>query len=306
MTARKSWIEETRDLLGEGGPGLRVLHDVPLSGRTYLGVGGPAPMFLIPGDPEALAKALERLTDAGIPFDYLGAGSNLLVADEGPSFVVVASEALTGEPVIRKEKVTIGAGFPVPRLAQRLQKAGLSGLEFAEGIPGSLGGSVRMNAGWHEGEIGRRVASVTAISRRGLIREIATAPDTFSYRSSPGLDNQFIAAATLTLVPDDPKAIEKRMRAYRDHRVASQPTGARNAGCIFKNPPGDHAGRLIEACGLKGRSIGQTSVSEIHANFIINHGGATFREVAALIDVVRETVLAQTGVTLEQEVRRWS
>jgi UDP-N-acetylmuramate dehydrogenase len=295
MTARASWIQIASSLLRGAGAGLRVERDVPLSGRTYLGVGGPAALFVVPEKPEPLAAALARLTAAGVPFDYLGAGSNLLVADSGPSFVVIAAEALAAEPQIAGETVRVGAGYHLPRLVQRLQKAGLAGLEFAEGIPGSVGGSIRMNAGWHEGEIGKRVASVVTVTQ-----------EMFAYRSSPGLRGRFIAAATLKLNSDDPKAIAARMRGYRDRRVKSQPAGARNAGCIFKNPPGEYAGRLIEECGLKGRAVGGAVVSEIHANFVVNRGGATFNDVATLIDTIRAEVLARTGIELETEVRRWT
>jgi UDP-N-acetylmuramate dehydrogenase len=306
MTARASWIQIASSLLRDAGAGLRVERDVPLGGRTYLGVGGPAALFVVPEKPEPLAAALARLTAAGVPFDYLGAGSNLLVADSGPSFVVIAAEALAAEPEIAGETVRVGAGYHLPRLVQRLQKAGLAGLEFAEGIPGSVGGSIRMNAGWHEGEIGKRVASVVTVTPRGAIEELQADQEMFAYRSSPGLRGRFIAAATLKLESDDPKAISARMRGYRDHRVKSQPTGARNAGCIFKNPPGEYAGRLIEECGLKGRAVGGAAVSEIHANFVINRGDATFSDVATLIDTIRAEVLARTGIELETEVRRWT
>ncbi len=163
-----------------------------------------------------------------------------------------------------------------------------------------------MNAGWHEGEIGKCVISVVTVTPGGAIEELPATPEMFAYRSSPGLQDRFVVSATLKLESDDPKAIAARMRGYRDHRVNSQPTGARNAGCIFKNPPGDYAGRLIEACGLKGRAVGGAVVSETHANFIINRGGATFGDVATLIDTIRAEVLAQTGIELETEVRRWT
>ena len=306
MTARASWIETADSLLQEAGAGLRILRDVPLSGRTYLGIGGPAALYVVPEKPQPLAAAFARLSGAGIPFDYLGAGSNLLVADSGPSFVVIAAEALAAEPEIAGETVRVGAGYHLPRLVQRLQKAGLAGLEFAEGIPGSVGGSIRMNAGWHEGEIGKRVASVLTVGPGGEIEELPAAPGMFAYRASPGLQDRFVASAVLRLERDDPQAIAARMRAYRDHRVNSQPTGARNAGCIFKNPAGDYAGRLIEQCGLKGRAVGGAVVSEIHANFVINRGGATYNDVATLIDIIRAEILARTGIELETEVRRWT
>jgi UDP-N-acetylmuramate dehydrogenase len=305
MTATRAWVGDALLILRDV-PSLRVLRDVPLGPRTYLGVGGTAPLLLLPDNPEVLARALARFTAAGVPFDYLGAGSNLLVADAGPSFVVVASEALGAEPRIAGETVVAAAGFPVPRLVTLLKKAGLSGLEFAEGIPGSVGGCVRMNAGWHEGSFGQAVTSVTCISRQGDLAEMRILPGTFAYRSSPGLAGRFIVAATLSLSPDDPARVEAKVRAYHDRRVLTQPTGERNAGCIFKNPEGDHAGRLIDACGLKGLTVGGATVSDRHANFIINRGGATCTDVQALISTVRETVFKRTGVTLDTEVVLWT
>ncbi|HYS78454.1 MAG TPA: UDP-N-acetylenolpyruvoylglucosamine reductase, partial [Candidatus Dormibacteraeota bacterium] len=131
-------------------------------------------------------------------------------------------------------------------------------------------------------------------------------PGSFAYRASPGVGDRFVTEATLRLAPDDPDRIREQLRAYRDHRVATQPAGARNAGCIFRNPPGEHAGRLIDRSGLKGMAVGGAVVSEIHANFIINRGGATFRDVASLIDRIREAVVKTTGMTLETEVIVWS
>ena len=308
LMTRTAWVEKAEaalaDLPGSGRLGLQ--HDVPLAARTYIGVGGKAPLFLAPEDPETLAAALHRLAAASVPVEFLGAGSNLLVADEGPSFVVVSSERLAGEPVIEKETVRAGAGYSVPRLALRVQKAGLGGIEFAEGIPGSVGGAVRMNAGWHEGEFGASVRSILSVTRQGVVEEIASGPATFAYRSSPGVGDRFVAAATLRLTPEDPERIASRMRDFRNIRVSTQPAGERNAGCMFRNPPGDHAGRLIDASGLKGRAVGRACVSSVHANFFINQGGATFRDVAALIDLVRDTVLKSSGIDLHPEVVLWT
>jgi len=303
MVAAKDWVAEAEAILRASSA--RVLRDVPLRARTSLGVGGPAPLFLAAGHAEELAQAMRRFTEAGVPFDFLGAGSNLLVADEGPSFVVISTEALDAGPEIVQETVRVGAGYSVPKLVKRVAAAGLSGIEFAEGIPGSVGGCVRMNAGWHEGTFGQAVASFTTISGQGTIEEVQAGPRTFEYRTSPGAGDRLVAGATLRLAPDDPEHVRDRMRAYHDHRVATQPTGARNAGCIFKNPPGEHAGRLIDRSGLKGLAAGRAVVSDIHANFIINQGGATFRDVASLIDKVREAVSRATGITLETEVIVW-
>ena len=303
MVAAKNWVAEAEAILRESS--VRVLRDVPLRTRTSLGVGGPARLFLVPARAEDLAQVMLRLAEAGVPFDFLGAGSNLLVADEGPSFVVISSEGLNKAPEIAKETVRVGAGYAVPRLVKRAVSAGLSGIEFAEGIPGSVGGALRMNAGWHEGMFGHAVASFTAISREGLIDEVEAGPGTFEYRRSPGVGDRFVAAATLRLRPDDPERLRERMRAYHDRRVATQPTGAKNAGCIFKNPPGGHAGRLIDQSGLKGLAVGRAFVSDMHANFIVNRGGATCAEVMALIDRVRAEVEKRTGASLETEVIVW-
>jgi len=303
MVAAKDWVAEADAILRE--ETVRVLRDVPLRSRTSLGVGGPARLVVAAAGAEDLARVMSRFAQASVPFDFLGAGSNLLVADEGPSFVVISSEALDAPPRIARETVSVGAGYSVPKLVKRLAAAGLSGIEFAEGIPGSVGGCVRMNAGWHEGMFGAAVASFTAISRRGEIQETPAGPGTFAYRASPGVGDRFVAGATLRLAPDDPDRIRERLRAFHDHRVATQPAGARNAGCIFKNPPAEPAGRLIDRSGLKGLAVGAAVVSEIHANFIVNRGGATFRDVAALIDRIREAVGKATGVTLETEVIVW-
>lgn len=300
----RTWVEEAAAVLKDL-PGIGLERDVPLAAHTYIGVGGPAPIFLAPTGVEALAAAIGRLSGAGVRFDLLGAGSNLLVADEGPSFVVVATEAMASEPRVEGERVAADAGFSVPRLVQRLQRAGLAGLEFAEGIPGSVGGAVRMNAGWHEGEFGNSVASIVLVRRDGTIETLAATPETFAYRKSPGVGDRIVAGVTLSLTPDDPARIAERMRGFRDHRVRTQPTGERNAGCMFKNPPGDHAGRLLDACGLKGLTVGGAQISPVHANFFINRGGATFRDVAALMDRARDEVARRAGVTLDPEVILW-
>jgi UDP-N-acetylmuramate dehydrogenase len=311
-TMTRTWIEEAEAALDaaaadlSGRERLGWERDVPLSSRTYIGVGGPARVFLAPRDAEALAAALGRLHAAGARFDYLGAGSNLLVADEGPSFAVVSCERLAGVALLAGAVARVGAGLGLPRLAQRLQKAGLAGLEFAEGIPGSVGGAVRMNAGWHEQAFGDRVTSFTAVTRDGRIETRKAGPGTFAYRTSPGLGDRCVVEATLGLEAEDPARIAETMRSFRDHRVRTQPTGERNAGCMFKNPTGDHAGRLIDASGLKGKAVGRAQVSEVHANFFINRGGATCRDVRALLDQVREEVRRRAGVTLEPEVVLWT
>jgi UDP-N-acetylmuramate dehydrogenase len=299
-----AWLETAESILAEERVPAR--RDVPLARHTSFGVGGPARLLLEPEDAGSLARALARFTVAGVPFDYLGAGSNLLVADGGPSFVVVSTARLGGEPEFTGGTVRVGAGYSVPKLVKRCAAAGLAGIEFAEGIPASVGGAIKMNAGWHEGMFGNAVAAFEAVSRDGRIDEVRPDATTFAYRRSPGLGDRCVVAATLRLAPDDKDAITARLRDYREHRTRTQPTGVKNAGCVFKNPPGDHAGRLIDACGLKGTRIGAAQVSEVHANFILNHGGATCRDIRELIDRVRVAVLKLTGITLEQEVILWT
>ena len=299
------WHEEAVMAL-EGRAGVGLLRDIPLSEHTYIGIGGEAKVLIEPDTIEDLAWAIARMHEHGIPFDVLGAGSNLLVADEGPSFVVISCAGLGEMPLLRGEMVRASAGFSVPRLTQRLQKAGLAGLEFAEGIPGSVGGAVRMNAGWHEGEFGTHVRSLHVVTRQGEIESVTCSRGFFAYRKSPGLGDRVVAEATLALTPDDPARIAERMRGFRDHRVKTQPAGERNAGCMFKNPEGDHAGRLIDTCGLKGTRVGDVEVSAIHANFFINLGHAQAKDVRALLEQVREAVKQKTGVTLESEVVTWN
>jgi UDP-N-acetylmuramate dehydrogenase len=303
VASKRAWWDEAAAALA-GRPGAGLERDVPLAPRTYIGIGGRAPVFLAPATVEDLAWAVARLDQAGTGVDVLGAGSNLIVADEGASFAVVSTERLTA-CVLEGEEVRAGAGLSQPRLAQRAQKAGLSGLEFAEGIPGSLGGGVRMNAGWHDEEFGPRVVSLQVVDRRGVPLTLANGPGFFEYRKSPGLGDRMVAEVRLRLVPDDPLRIAARMRGFREHRVRTQPAGERNAGCMFKNPSNDYAGRLIEGCGLKGRRLGGVEVSQVHANFFVNRGGATCADVLRLLDVVRDEVLRQAGVTLQPEVMVW-
>lgn len=300
----RAWVEDAE--LALRGARAPVRRDVPLARKTSFGVGGPARIFLAPQAVADLADVVARLAGAGVPFDWLGAGSNLLVADEGPSFAVIATEWLADEPRLEGAMLHAPAGYSVPKLVKRAHAAGLSGIEFAEGIPASVGGAVRMNAGWHEGMFGQAVAAITAVTRQGAIETFAVTPETFQYRRSPGLGDRCVVEAALRLTPDDPKRIQERVLEFRAHRVRTQPTAAKNAGCIFKNPPGDHAGRLIDACGLKAATAGAAMVSDVHANFIINQGGATCRDILRLIDTVRQAVLDRTGIALEQEVIPWS
>lgn len=283
--------------------GFQVVEDQPLAQWTTLGVGGNARWYVEPHDPDALAAVLSEIDDE--PLLVLGRGSNLLVADTG--WPGVALRLGAGFKWQRRAGVAVesGGGTSMPALAAWLATEGLAGLEFAAGIPATVGGSVRMNAGAHGGQTADALTSVT----------IATPADPegstydpsvldFAYRHSALPDRAVVVAASWSLSSDDPAAIRSRLDELRAWRRATQPLRQRNCGSVFTNPPGDSAGRLIDVAGLKGRSVGGASVSEKHANFIVvEPGKTTARDVLTLIETVRDEVASRFDVTLVPEVR---
>jgi len=299
-----SWAEKAREILDAA----RVPYEkeFALARLTTLGVGGPAAYLLRPDEVPPLAQALEGLTDEGIPVAFLGAGSNLLVSDAGFRGVVVGFSELAGEPQVQGERVRVPAGLRLPSLVSRLTKLGLSGLEFAEGIPGTVGGSVRMNAGAFSDSLDSTVREVTLLDRHGRVERREVRRSDFVYRGAPFVGDRAVVEAVFELTRKDPGAVEKIVHPFREHRKRTQPQGARSSGCIWKNPPGSHAGRLVQEAGLKGTVRGGARISEVHGNFIVNTGGATFSDVMGLADLIREKVLKDFGVTLEMEVVVWS
>ncbi|HEX6130668.1 MAG TPA: UDP-N-acetylmuramate dehydrogenase [Actinomycetota bacterium] len=293
-------------LAGTLGGRLRALE--PLARHTSYRIGGPADLLALPDTAAELAIVVRTCREAGVPLTLLGAGSNLLVGDGGMPGVVVKLGPGFRRVTWRADGVVAGAGALLGKLARAAAARGLAGLEAAEGIPGTVGGAVVMNAGAYGWETGDVLAEVEGVDERGRLRTLARSDFVFHYRRTelpPGL---VVTSATFALGPDDPAAIAARLGAVRDRRVASQPHGASNAGSIFKNPGDDHAGRLIEAVGLKGRRIGRARVSERHANFIVNDGGATAADVQALMSEAQRTVWERSGVWLEPEIRlvgRW-
>lgn len=288
--------------------GDRLRAQEPLARHTSYRIGGPADLLALPDTAAELAIVIRTCREAGAPLTLLGAGSNLLVGDGGmPGVVVKLGPGFRGV-TWRADGVAAGAGALLGKLARAAAARGLAGLEEAEGIPGTVGGAVVMNAGAYGWETGDVLAAVDGVDDRGRPITLARSDLVFRYRRTelpPGL---VVTGATFELRPDDPAAIAARLAGIRDRRVASQPHGASNAGSIFKNPGDDHAGRLIEAVGLKGRRIGRARVSERHANFIVNDGGATAADVQALISEAQRTVWERSGVWLEPEIRlvgRW-
>ena len=293
--------ERLRDVLRERG--LTVLEDQPLGPWTTLGVGGAARLFVEPRDPAQLAVVLVELGDVALL--VLGRGSNLLVADTGWDGLALRLGA--GFKWQRRTGTTVeaGGGTSMPALAAWLATEGLAGLEFAAGIPATVGGSVRMNAGAHGGQTGDQLVSATVASPAAPAGvEVPVADLGLAYRHSALPPRSVVVAARWDLTEDDPAAIRARLDELRAWRRATQPLRQRNCGSVFTNPPGDSAGRLVDAAGLKGRAVGGARVSEKHANFIVvEPGKATAHDVVTLIREVRHEVAARGGPLLEPEVR---
>ena len=277
-------------------------HDEPMSRHTSWRVGGPADVYYRPADEADLAGFLAAL-DPDIPLFWLGQGSNLLVRDGGLDGVVIAS----GNAFATLERsgdlqVTAGASLACTRLARQCIRWGLGPSAFFAGIPGSVGGALAMNAGAHGGETWERVRSVRTIGRDGQLRTRGPEDFEIAYRHVQGPANEWFLEAVFEFDADvEPSMAE--MQTMLDRRKATQPLGLPTCGSVFRNPPGDHAARLIEACELKGSRIGEAEVSEKHANFIINRGEATAADIENLITYVHQTVYDRTGVDLIPEVR---
>ena len=283
-------------------PTLELRVREPMSRHTSFRIGGPAALMALPRTEEEAAAALRTAHEVGVEPFFLGNGSNLLVPDEGVERFLM--KAASGLDNCRMEGNTLraGAGVTLARLSVLARDGGLTGLEFASGIPGTLGGAVTMNAGAYGGEMAQIVRSVTCLDRTGE-RETMTDFD-FSYRHSAFSDgSRMILEAELELAPGDREAIRRRMEELSAQRQAKQPLEYPSAGSMFKRPPGHYAAALIDQCGLKGFAVGGAQVSEKHAGFVVNRGNATCADVLELVEQVRARVLAQTGVALEMEVK---
>ncbi len=282
-----------------------VRPDEPLAPYTWLKVGGPAQYFVEPRSEDELAAVLRHCHEHDIPVRVLGGGSNVLVRDEGVGGAVIR---LAGDPFeqiqIDDGHVVAGAGALLSHVISETVRAGLAGLESLVGIPGTIGGAVKGNAGGRAGEIGQFVRRVIVFDRTGerLVREGDNL--SFGYRSS-SITEPVIVRAELELQPGDPDEITRRMRKLWIQKRATQPLAHQSAGCIFKNPRGMSAGDLIERAGLKGTRIGKAEISERHANFIVTEPGATSADVLRLIDLARSKVAEQFGVELELEIQIW-
>jgi UDP-N-acetylmuramate dehydrogenase len=282
---------------------LRVQQDVPMAACTSLGVGGPAEVYLEPAAPGALGAALRVLVGAGVPTVVLGRGTNVIVSDAGVKGAVISTYPGLRKLHIAGSRLVAASGALVGALVHCTADAGLSGLEGLAGIPGTLGGALYMNAGANGACLGDVVESVTVLCPDGSVECLRRDEMSFGYRSSSLRDQGLcVLEASLRLSASDPARVHKRMYEVVASRCEKQPLSARSAGSIFKRPPGDYAGRLLEAAGAKGKRIGDAQFSTKHANFIINLGHATAAEVVKLIVWAQRTVYDQFGIWLEPEV----
>ncbi len=280
----------------------RAAFDEPLARATSLRVGGPADALVRVDDGAELAAVLRLCSAHSTPVLVLGAGFNTLVRDGGFRGVAVRlggfREISQDGPVLRA-----GAGATHTQVTRAAAEAGLAGLEFAIGIPGTVGGWVAMNAGTREREMRDVLARVEWVTREGEPQAADRDALVFEYRHTRLPEGSVVTGARFALRPDDPERIRGRMREQMEARRASQPVDQPSCGSVFKNPPGDHAGRLIEASGLKGQRAGEAAISDLHANFIVTRPGARAADVLELIELARERVRERTGIELETEAR---
>jgi UDP-N-acetylmuramate dehydrogenase len=281
--------------------GVELRSHVPLGPLTTLRVGGSADRMAVPETRDELVAVLGAARDAGVPAFLLGKGSDIVVADAGIRGLVVRVRA--DAETIDGTTLTAEAGASMTALAKRCASAGLAGFDWAISIPGTVGGAVWANAGAHGGEISDVVRDVVVLDAGGGIVSLTGAECGFGYRESRFKhSNEVILEATIGLGRGDPDAIRALVDAHQAQRRATQPLADQNAGSVFRNPPGDHAGRLIDAAGLKGMRVGSASVSELHANFMITDRGGRAADVRALGDRVRAAVAERFGVELRYEI----
>ncbi len=281
-----------------------LLRDEPLSKYTAARLGGAADWLYIARESnEQLIEVISTAWAEGVPVRILGGGANVLVSDTGFRGLVVINRV--GKAAFHEAVVTVTAGMSLTILARKCAARGVAGFEWAVSVPGTVGGAVVNNAGAHGGDMAGCVRSIALIDAERGTQMLTNADLAYDYRSSSlkaRADRRFLVTmATLSLAPGDPKAISAHMDELIAQRKRTQPPGA-SLGSIFKNPPDDYAGRLIEACGLKGLQIGGAQVSPVHANFFINTGGASASDYHRLIRIVQETVHERTGTLLETEV----
>ena len=296
------WQDAVSEIITQ--PGSRIRFREPLAKHTYFGIGGEATAYIEVSTVSELAALARFHKQRNISVAIIGRGSNLLVSDTGFNGISIRLIGELAKLEVDGKVVSSGAGLALPALSKTVSRGGLSGVEFAFGIPGSVGGALIMNAGAWGSSFGDVVKNVTVMDDRGELITLTHDEAHFEYRHS-GLDAYFcVIDATLELEPGDADAITAQMQAFYKQKVETQPFAEENAGCMFKNPPGDSAGRLIDISGLKGYHIGGAEVSKVHGNFILNIDNATAKDVLKLIAYIQDEVREKTGVSLQTEVKR--
>jgi UDP-N-acetylmuramate dehydrogenase len=303
-----SWRSASNVAWLRGLPAVREKE--PLASHTSFGIGGPADFFIEPAKAEGIEKVLDGARERGIPYFLLGAGTNLLIADAGVEGLVV--RVATREHRIDGTRITAAAGLKMMRLARIAADANLRGFEFAIGVPGSVGGAVYQNAGCWGKEMREVLVEACGFMPASKEKKWTPADLKFGYRTSAlregDLKGGFLVEATIQLKRGDGEEAKAEMAKLTRERNETQPIKTKNCGSVFKNPPGDSAGRLVQAAGLKGLREGNAVISEMHGNFIVNEGGATAKDVAKLIERARVEVKRRFNADLEPEVElvgRW-
>ena len=280
-----------------------LLLEEPMAKHTSFRIGGPADVLAQPADEAELAALLKRAAEHAVPVTLIGNGSNLLVRDKGIRGLVIKLSNSFSDMKALGNELTFGSGISLAMASKKAASLSLSGLEFAVGIPGTIGGAVYMNAGAYDGEMAKVVTSVRVMDREGKISELKASELAFAYRHT-ALQNSglIVTSVTCVLQPDEADAIAAKMADFSQRRISKQPLELPSAGSMFKRPVGYFAGTLIEQTGLKGYTVGGAQVSQKHAGFVVNVGGATAKDVLQLISDVQSKVFAAHGVRLEPEV----
>ena len=282
-----------------------VLKDEPMAAHTTFRIGGPADYFVMPSGTDEVGRIVSLCRASAIPYYVIGNGSNLLVGDKGYRGVIIQIYKNMNRIDIKGQEIRVQAGALLSKTAAAACAAGLAGMEFASGIPGTLGGAVRMNAGAYGGEMKEILKSATVLTPEGRVLTLDAVEMKMGYRTSIVSKMDYIVLeAVIRLMPGSPEEIRNRMEELKEKRVEKQPLEYGSAGSTFKRPEGYFAGRLIEEAGLRGFRVGNAQVSEKHCGFVINRGGATAREVSELMDEVIRRVEANSGVRLDPEVKR--
>lgn len=281
-----------------------LMPDEPMARHTWYRIGGPADWYCIPDTVEDLKTLVQYCSTSKTPYWVVGKGTNVLISDDGIRGAVIDLSAACQFVEFAGKSVTVGAAYQVPKLVMECEKRALGGLELFAGIPGSVGGALKMNAGCNGREIYEYVKTVNYLEPSGM-RVVAKKDMAYTYRHVPLFDDplKIIVSAELTLEPEDPAVLVERRKTSLEKRQQTQPISQPCCGSVFKNPKDNHAGRLIEQSGLKGYRVGGAAVSEKHANFIVNEGAATAADVLHIIQHIQQTVHRQYNIWLEPEVK---